>query len=273
MNLDYKLVQLQRFLVCRRLYGLRNALRMVLRLGSTSAERTIDLPGGLPFSFRGKVDVGVISHFSIEGYFIDDSSGPPVRAIIDGGANIGDETARFYLHHPEAQIVAVEAERENFRMLEKNFGRLNRVRLVHGGLWSSDCDLKVIPAASGNREAFRVEVAPRGAGDIKAYSIKAIMDLMQWGEIDILKLDIEGAEHELFTQNVASWIDRVKVFIFEVPDGDHPGTTQEIFRALGDRVFDTHLCGENLILIKRGIPWRLQRVFGVDAKRLSQGKR
>ncbi len=269
MNLDYKLDQLQRLLVCGRLYGWRNALRMVLRLGSTDAERTIVLPGGLPFSFRGRVDVGVVSHFSIEGYFIDDSAGRPIRTIIDGGANIGDETARFYLHHPEAQIVAVEAEQENFRMLEKNFGEVSRVRLIHGGLWSSDGDLRVVPAASGNREAFRVDMAPPGHGDIKASSIPAIMEMMQWREIDILKLDIEGAEHELFTRNFEPWIDRVNVFIFEIPDADHPGTTQEIFRALGDRVFDTYFCGENLILIKRGIPWRLQRVFGVSNDRIA----
>ena len=40
MNFDYKLVQLRYFLVCRRLYGFGNALRMLLRAGSTTSERT-----------------------------------------------------------------------------------------------------------------------------------------------------------------------------------------------------------------------------------------
>ena len=51
-------------------------------------------------------------------------------------------------------------------------------------------------------------------------------------EIDILKLDIEGAEYEVFSRNYESWIHRVEVIIVECADKDRPGTTQAMFRAL-----------------------------------------
>jgi FkbM family methyltransferase len=268
MNLDYKLTQLQRFLVSRRLYGISSALKMLLRAGSSTRERRFLLPNGNAFYFRGKVDVGVVSHFAIEGYFIRDSPEKPVLRIIDAGANIGDETARFHLHYPKAEIVAIEPEDENFRMLKKNFGFVPEVRLIHGGLWSSECHLKVVPAESGNLEAFRVVETSDSLGSIKATTIDSIMQVMKWEEIDVLKLDIEGSEHEIFTRNFESWVDKVNAFIIEVPDSDHPGTTQEIYKALEGQQFNSYVCGENLIIIRQGLPWKYQKVNGLSTERL-----
>ncbi|MDD5260572.1 MAG: FkbM family methyltransferase [Methylacidiphilales bacterium] len=270
MNLDYKLVQLRYFLRCYKLYGLRNALKIMLRTAACRGERTITLPGGLRFTFRGKQDVGVITHFCKEGYFIEDSPQKRIHTIIDGGANIGDETARFRLHHPASIIVAIEPEESNFFILKKNFGAVPGIHLLKGGLWSSKCHLQVIPPIDGNPESFSVAETQASENSVDAYSIDSIMDMMGWGEIDILKLDIEGSEYELFTKNCLKWIDKINALIFEVPDSDRPGTTQEIYRALGDRAYDTYLCGENIILIKRGLPWTCRKVIGLSETRLNE---
>lgn len=264
-RLEGKLAQLQRLLLCARLYGLRNALKMVVRVGSTNFKRTLRLPGGLRFSFRGKKDFGVLSHFFKEGYYLEDTPGHRIRRILDCGANIGDETARFFCHHPGAEILAVEAEAGNFSVLKENFGTSPQVKLVHGGVWSADCYLRVIPPTDANPEAFRVEETDEAHSDVKAYSIPTLMGMMAWDEIDVLKLDVEGAEYELFTRNSARWLDRVKAFIFEVPDVDRPGTTQEIYRRLASSSYSTFVCGENLVLLKSGLPWRAHSVVGMAA--------
>jgi FkbM family methyltransferase len=265
-RIEGKLVQLQRLVLCTRLYGFRTALRLVLRPRTPGARRAVTLPGGLRFSFRAREDFGVVSHFYREGYRIEDCPERRIRRIMDCGANIGDETARFLCHHPAATILAIEAAPSNFALLEGNFGSVPRVRLVQGGVWPSDGYLKVVAPADGNPESFRVRETDAEHAEVTAYSIPTLMGLMGWEEIDVLKLDVEGAEYELFTRNCDAWVRRVNVFVFEVPDADHPGTTQEIYRSLGDLPFTTFVCGENLVLVKQGLPWRAQRVAGIAAE-------
>jgi FkbM family methyltransferase len=81
--------------------------------------------------------------------------------------------------------------------------------------------LRVIKGASA--EAFHVEEVDdeSEAGDVEAVSISSIVSRYSFDEIDILKMDIEGAGNEVFSSpDVESWIDRVKVLIFECPDSD-----------------------------------------------------
>lgn len=183
-----------------------------------------------------------------------------IKRIIDAGANIGDETARFLVHYPGASLIAVEAEKSNYDILAKNFLGRPKVKLVCGGLWPVRTNLKVIPGDS--MEAFRVVETQETKETIPAYTVSDLMQMMSWPDIDILKLDIEGAEYELFARNYNEWIDKVKVFIFEAPNGDRPGSTQIIYRALNGLDFNSFVCGENLVLIRSDLPWRLEKVIG-----------
>jgi hypothetical protein len=130
---------------------------------------------------------------------------------------------------------------------------------LKSGLWSHKCRLHIIPGESA--EGFRaqeVKGEPQ-PGDVDALSIPSIMESFGLDEIDILKLDIEGAEYQVFTaDDVASWITRVKVLIFECPDADRPGTTQTIFETLAGLDFVCHIHGENLVLIRSDTGWKLE---------------
>jgi hypothetical protein len=103
---------------------------------------------------------------------------------------------------------------------------------------------------------------------VRAFSIPEIMDAMGWQEIDVLKLDIEGAEKLLFTKNTTGWINRVRCVIFEVADHESPGMTQAIYDALSGHRFRSTICGENLILIRDDTPWSVGRVHGFARSRI-----
>jgi FkbM family methyltransferase len=209
--------------------------------------------------FRGSTDGGVLYHFYSTGFRIRDTAAHPVKTIVDAGANIGDETLRFRHFHPQATIVAIEPDAGNYEFLVKNVGADPLIHALHSGLWSRECRLRVIPGASA--QASRVEEVEdlKAAGDIEAVSIPFIMDRFTLSEIDILKMDIEGAEYEVFSSpDVAGWIGRVKVLIFECPDADRPGATQKIFEKIAGLEFKSHVVGECIVLIRRDTDWTLE---------------
>jgi FkbM family methyltransferase len=255
---------LHRFALASSVLGLRAAFTIFVPSRYSCALRQITLPDGRRFTFRGKLDQGVMSHFYKEGYRIrSDNSHPPSR-IIDAGANIGDETARFLHHCPNATIVAIEAEERNFEVLRTNFADVPNVRCIHGGLWPTEGRVKVVneSAGGGHMESFRV-VPTSDPNGLVAWSIPRILEEMGWDAIDLLKLDIEGSEYELFTSNTESWIDRVNAIIIEVADHERAGTIQTMYAALHKESFNSYICGENLVLIKAGVPWSLDRVVGL----------
>jgi FkbM family methyltransferase len=253
---------LERFLVATVNFGTLSAiLLLVVRRGRS-------FPGGVPIFvkklgrkmyYRGASDIGVMSHFFRPNYRILDTPEMPVKYIIDAGANIGDETLRFRYFHPDATIVALEPESENFRLLSRNLAGYDRVVLLQNGLWSHECDLHVIPSVGDHNEAFRVEeVSGTGLPAIHAVTVPVIMDRYGFPEIDILKLDIEGAEYFVFDSQCQEWVGRVRVFIFECPDNDRAGTAFRIFGALGSHQFNCFIQGESLVLIRRDTPWSVE---------------
>jgi FkbM family methyltransferase len=255
---------LQRFSASADTLGLRNALEIFFLARLSSKTRSIQLPGGLRFFFRGSSDLGVISHFYRRGYYIEDMVSHPIKRIVDCGANIGTEAARFLIHYPKAQVVAIEAEQANFDCLQRNQASDGRLTIIRGAVWPSDARLAVAPDPNhpGCNQAYLVVEATEGSNTVPAWTIAGIMRKMEWDSIDILKLDIEGAEYELFSSNVESWISHVGAIIFEVPDQDRPGTTQVILNALRTFPFNYYLCGENLVLIRSELPWKFHIVPG-----------
>ena len=53
---------------------------------------------------------------------------------------------------------------------------------------------------------------------------------MKWDHIDILKIDIEGSEKEVFEAS-KTWIDKVTVVMAEVHDSLKPGCNQAFMEA------------------------------------------
>jgi FkbM family methyltransferase len=198
-----------------------------------------------------------MAHFFYPGTRILDTAACPVRVIVDAGANIGIETIRMRHFFPQARILAIEPSTENYRFLVMNTAEdKGFVETLHNAVWSTQVALHLQPGETN--EAFSVRpVEPDEPSDLEAISMDAVLQRVG-GEIDILKMDIEGSEDEVFRNNT-EWVNHVKVFIFECPDRDHPGAALQIFRTLGHLPLDTFISGgENLVLIRRDTGWRLE---------------
>jgi FkbM family methyltransferase len=252
------------FLVCRENMGLISAIRTVFLAKFHDRLTTVSIKSmGRQFSFRGRADRGAMTHFYRPGYRIEDNENLRVQYIIDAGANIGDETARFRHHHPNAKILAIEVEENNYKILSKNFEKDDGVSTIHKGLWSHPCRLKILSAtpdpyrALGDVNlAFFVAEAQHDNFDIEAVSIKNLITEYALPRIDILKVDIEGAELDVFL-DCKDWIKLVNVIIFECNDSDKDGAARAVIKSVMDEDFNFFICGECLVMIRTSTGWRL----------------
>ncbi|HEU5171300.1 MAG TPA: FkbM family methyltransferase, partial [Gemmatimonadales bacterium] len=72
------------------------------------------------------------------------------------------------------------------------------------------------------------------------------------GHVDILKLDIEGAEREVFSEGSAEWIEKVGLIIVELHDHLRPGCRAALDAAVRSSSFSRRHQGEHLVLVKQG---------------------
>ena len=71
---------------------------------------------------------------------------------------------------------------------------------------------------------FTVSECSREDADVRAFSIPGIMKKYGFPYIDILKMDIEGSEYEIFKdKKCLEWLPLVKVLIIETHDRKIPG--------------------------------------------------
>ncbi len=171
--------------------------------------------------------------------------------IIDCGANIGLASLFFQSKFPEAAIVAVEPELSNYSQLVKNTEKYSNITTIRSGIWKKNAFLKVEDIHNfGNWGFVCTEVETETADTITAVSIGDIMRQFNKTEIDLLKIDIEGAELEVFSENYESWLPKTKVIMIELHDAYRKGTSKPFFTALMKYDFSVFHRGENIVCIR-----------------------
>ncbi len=185
--------------------------------------------------------------------FLDQQYAIPVsfapRTIIDGGANIGLSTAYLAHRFPQATVVAIEPSLGNFQMLEKNTRSFTKIKGHHKGIWCRDAILTIINKADHDNAFMVEEVAEAGPDAFPAISIATIMKEQGWEQIDILKLDIEGSEKEVFSSGYAEWLPKTRLIIIELHDHMRKGASSAVFKAVGEYRFSFSMQHENLIFL------------------------
>jgi FkbM family methyltransferase len=179
-----------------------------------------------------------------------ESNGIPTK-IIDCGANIGCSVIWFALQFPGANIVAIEPDAENFELLKQNVVGLGSVCLMRAALWSSVTSV-VIANPEADPWAFRTEALVGGGNEnTAAVDTVTLDDLLTHDTEDtrlIVKIDIEGAEREVFSKNI-SWLEAVDLLIIELHDWLYPGegNGRTFFSAVASKQMDYMWRGENLL--------------------------
>jgi FkbM family methyltransferase len=177
------------------------------------------------------------------------------RFIVDAGANVGYASIYFANRYPNAEIVAIEPDATNFRILCENVKGYPKVRPWRAGLWNKHGTLLVDNSLS-SWGCTVSEVQPYDKVDdnnaccIEAITVDDVLLRSGHERIDILKLDIEGAEREVFSDSCHSWLSLTTVLILELHDHIKPGCSAALERAIHDDNFSRTSRGENVVLAR-----------------------
>lgn len=150
-----------------------------------------------------------------------------VDKIIDCGANIGLASLFFLSKFPNAKIIAIEPEENNFEMLKRNLSNFENVTCLKKGIWNKTANLEITNFTSGEAGFVVNEFENSSANTIQGISIADLMSEFKLDTIDILKIDIEGSEEQVFLE-VPGWINDVKLIFCEIHEIMKPGLTQKI---------------------------------------------
>jgi FkbM family methyltransferase len=222
--------------------GIRYALiRKLMRHGLFKSPRFQVRPTRLaaPIVLRSapSSDAQVFDQIFIEREYqsIEQISTP--RLILDLGANIGLSSLYFAREFPQAEIIAVEPDPGNFAMLQKNVAAYPRITPLLGAIWHSSRQLQLAPGTYKDRKEWATQVVEGSDGGVQAFDIPSLV-----GDrvIDLLKIDIERSEIELFSKNTG-WLRQVRNLCIELHDQE---CIDVFFKALEPFKYDLSHSGE-----------------------------
>jgi FkbM family methyltransferase len=160
-------------------------------------------PLGYPITIETSM-FGVQGTYQLEQYRAPHHPAANVRpgdVVVDGGGYLG-ETALYYAHHvgPTGRVVTFEFEDSSLEVLDENLAAnpelAARISVRRHALWDeSGHELPIL--VSGPGTTLTGPAAEHAATATQLVTTETIDDLVDGGElerVDLLKLDIEGAE-------------------------------------------------------------------------------
>ncbi|MDX1929812.1 MAG: FkbM family methyltransferase [Pirellulaceae bacterium] len=157
--------------------------------------------------------------------------------IIDGGANIGLASIYFSRNFPNATIHAFEADPSICEFLRQNLQSFtaNNVEVIQAALWT---DNHGVSFASEGSDAGKI-VVEDSARTQRVPSIR-LKDLLQ-DPVDLLKLDVEGAEVDLLIDSAELLQNVERVFVEYHSDFGKPQRLEQLLSVLAKSNFRVHV--------------------------------
>ena len=206
----------------------------------------------IPFAFRpNSTDVYVMQQiFQNVDYALPIKNFHP-KLILDCGGNIGCSAIFFTNVYPDAQIYAVEPDKMNFKILKLNTVFYDNVHPINSALWDKETFICVKDVGLGEWGYMTIDTTADNPHAIKTTTVSKILAESGFDEIDLMKIDIEGAEKEVFSApDVDDWLSKVKVLVIELHDRMKKGCSRAFFTAMSKYDWHFELRGENLIFMR-----------------------
>jgi len=230
------------FRFARRQFGLPFAISSLTRsLRRGHARLPID-DGWFVLIRTGTTDTKVYNDIWVDKAYAPIGGNPAV--IVDAGGHIGLAAAYFATRYPHAQIYVIEPDDANFAMLTRNTEQFPNVHRIKAGLWGEHESLHI-----SNPDASPWAFSLRAGGDIEGVTVPDVLEMSGRHRIDLLKMDIEGAEIEVLN-SAKAWIHHVDALAIELHDRYRPGCSDALEHAVSGQSFDRQISGEYTLLVR-----------------------
>jgi len=133
------------------------------------------------------------------------------RTVVDVGANVGLAALFFLQRFPVARLICVEPEAANFRLLQANL-RGTLAVTVQAALSPTDGTLRIDASPQG----YNANIST-GAGttEVAAISMGTLLQTQKLTQVDLLKIDIEDYEQQVFA-GPTDWLAQVGTLLIEI---------------------------------------------------------
>jgi FkbM family methyltransferase len=161
-----------------------------------------------------------------------------VNLIVDCGAHIGMSGRYLKWHYPNSDILLFEPAKSNFEILQENFPdtiKNGMAQALNLAVWSHEVSLGI--TESEKSTAFRCYL---GGNEVEALSLDFVFET--YDKIDILKMDVEGAEKYIFSRNTG-WIAKTRNIAIEI----HKGCEDAVFDEMDKYNYELMKSGEYII--------------------------
>jgi FkbM family methyltransferase len=144
----------------------------------------------------------------------------PAPRILDCGANVGLVTLYYKRRFPSARISAFEADPDIAQVLSLNVSEnnLSEVDVVAAAVWIENGDVSFV-AEGSDAGSVASEYHGNATRMVSVRAIRLRDILAQEDRVDLLKLDIEGAEHRVLADSEPE-LHRVRAIAVELHEFD-----------------------------------------------------
>lgn len=177
--------------------------------------------------------------------------------LVDAGSNVGFASLYLNEHLNINRIVSIEPSKENIKNLKENFhsNSITNIHIYETGLWEKKTRLKLDTNFRDGREwSLRlIETNENDPDGFDCISIENIFNDENIEIIDILKIDIEGGEKEVFKafEKDNSILSKIKFIAIEIHD--EVADRVKINTQLLNAGFEIETVGETTIGINKNL--------------------
>ncbi len=228
------------------IFGIRNwpeMLTLLLRKNS-AVDRHIHLrQPRLKLDIRGAMDLWAVKETFLDAFYtrygVDVQEG---WTVVDIGAGVGDFTILAAYSHPETRVFAYEPFPGSFELLEKNITQngLGNVVASQQAVWGQAGKLLLDLSGGEPLQMTSHDRSHVESGKVIPVMAVTLLDILNSNEIeqiDLLKLDCEGAEYAILMDSLQDVLMRIDRVIMEVHDLDSERNHQALQAFLSDSGF------------------------------------
>lgn len=193
--------------------------------------KEVSLASGVTLLVRRADAIALYEQFGLDLYGFPLPGDAEPHTILDLGANVGFAAVALSRRYPRARLVCAEPVPETRCLLEANL-QANAVPATVFGL--------AIMAHRGwyARRPWHFpggdEVVAAVDGELEGVPLVELLDRAELDSVDLMKVDIEGAERSLFAA-APDWAGRVRTLVAELHDGFTTEQAEEMLVLAGYR--------------------------------------